>query len=110
MSSFRRHSSVGVCRRRAVPLYYCADAQHRIYLSRSGPAHLLREQIRLKRLFIPAIIAVAMLSLSACASAQATQTAPAANVNLAVGTATNVPTQKPTQEAIAAVVNDQTIT
>jgi peptidyl-prolyl cis-trans isomerase C len=51
------------------------------------------------------------MSLSACATAQATQTAPAAvNINLAAGTSTNAPTQKPTQDAFAAVVNDQTIT
>ncbi len=65
----------------------------------------------MKRIFACAVFILAVVLLSACASAQPTQTPPSAAANMLINAATtSVPTPKPTQEAIAAMVNDQVIT
>jgi peptidyl-prolyl cis-trans isomerase C len=69
----------------------------------------------LKRILTCAVLTLIVLFLSACASAQVTQIPPVPTsdgvVNVSATTAPSVvPTQKPTQEPIAALVNDQAIT
>jgi peptidyl-prolyl cis-trans isomerase C len=85
-----------------------------VYTCRKPLLEVSQEQNSLKRLFFRFALRFAMfltiLSLTACASAGATQTPPAAANMLISAEATNAPTQKPTQEPIAAIVNDGVIT
>ncbi len=63
----------------------------------------------MKRLVTCLVIPLFAIILSACASAQPTQSGPSAT-SVPAGTVAAVPTQKPTQEPAAAIVNDQVIT
>jgi peptidyl-prolyl cis-trans isomerase C len=65
----------------------------------------------LKNLAVPVFVLIALvtLSLSACASAQPTQT-PVPGAGRSGVTATDVPVSGPTQEPLAALVNDKPIT
>src|SRR5438105_2088833 len=93
------------CRSQTVPLYYWPVVQRRIYLSRNSRL-LLAGANRLKRTLTGVVIILASLSISACASVQATHipTVPTPNglVNAAATPVPTIsPTQKPTQEPLA---------